>query len=559
MNLTTKIFTIAAFCNILIFTQTGLAQTASVNNLFIQVNVKKVVSRFNPIWANFGYDEPNFTYMTNGQQLLSEISQMTKIPVNIRMHHLLVTGDGTPALKWGSTNAYTEDAQGNPIYDWTIIDRIFDAIVKRKMHPIAQIGFMPQALSTHPEPYLKSNGDRYPPKDYQKFAALVFAWVRHSVERYGQKEVEQWNWELWNEPDISYWEGTTEEYIKLYDYSADAVKRALPTATIGGPETTSPSGTKAAAFLKTFLTHIVSGKNYATGKIGAPLDLITFHAKGNTKIINGVIRMNMKQQLNDIDQGFQIISSYPTLNKLPVIIGESDPETCAACAGPKYPQYDYRNGTMYSSYTAASFARIYDLAASRNINLRGVVTWAFTFENEPIFKGFRELATQGVDKPVLNTFRMFSLMKGDRVETKEDEGYTVKAILDSGVHAMKPDINALATADKHEANIMVWNYYDDNNPALAATSVHIEVKGIPAAVAILKQYRIDNEHSNAYEVWKKMGSPVSPTIAQKAILEKSGQLQTFGIAKKITITNGKATINMEMPSHAVSLIQLNWQ
>src|SRR6185503_7940621 len=326
MTRTSKWFaTLALGCIINLMGTQLHAQTSPVT---IQADVNKVIGPFNPIWANFGYDEPNFTYMTNGQQLLSELSQMTKVPVNIRMHHLLVTGDGTPALKWGSTNVYTEDAQGNPVYDWTIIDRIFDAIVKRKMHPIAQIGFMPEALSTHPEPYLKGTGVSYPPKDYKKFAGLVYAWVKHSVERYGQQEVEQWNWELWNEPDISYWRGTTEEYIMLYDYSADAVKRALPTATIGGPETTSPSGAKAAAFLKTFLTHIVSGKNYATGQTGAPLDLITFHAKGNTQIINGIIRMNMKQQLADIDQGFRIISSYPTLNKLPVIIGESDPETC---------------------------------------------------------------------------------------------------------------------------------------------------------------------------------------------------------------------------------------
>src|SRR5476651_575450 len=153
MTCTTKRIALIGLCYItgLMFTQSVNAQTTPVT---IQVDVKKIVGSFNPVWANFGYDEPNFTYMTNGQQLLSELSQMTKVPVNIRMHHLLVTGDGTPALKWGSTNAYTEDAQGNPVYDWTIIDRIFDAIVKRKLHPIAQIGFMPQALSIHPDPYL---------------------------------------------------------------------------------------------------------------------------------------------------------------------------------------------------------------------------------------------------------------------------------------------------------------------------------------------------------------------------------------------------------------------
>ena len=170
---------------------------------------------------------------------------------------------------------------------------------------------------------------------------------------------------------------------------------------------------------------------------------------------------------------------------------------------------------MYSSYTAASFARIYDIAKNRGVNLKGVVTWAFTFENEPIFKGFRELATQGVDKPVLNTFRMFALMKGNRVEVKQNLAYNAVNILDSGVHGSKPDINALATTSNGEAHVMVWNYHDDNDTAELKTPVRINIAGVPAVNISLKEYRIDNEHSNAFEIWKKMGSPISPTIEQK--------------------------------------------
>ncbi|RYZ80108.1 MAG: beta-xylosidase, partial [Proteobacteria bacterium] len=205
------------------------------------------------------------------------------------------------------------------------------------MKPFAQVGFMPEALSVKPESDgVQTTPDKqkvkhytgwsYPPKSYEKYAALVFEWVKHSVARYGQKEVESWYWELWNEPDISYWKGTTEEYIKLYDYVSDAIKRALPTARVGGPETTNPGSVSAAKFLRTFLTHIVSGKNHVTGKTGAPLDFITFHAKGSPKLIDSVVWMNAGVQLNHIDKGFEIIASFPTLKKLPIIIGESDPE-----------------------------------------------------------------------------------------------------------------------------------------------------------------------------------------------------------------------------------------
>src|SRR5688572_26654587 len=123
----------------------------SSNAAIINVDLNKEIGPMYPAWAWFGYDEPNYTYMKDGKKLLSEISALSPVPVYVRTHSLLVTGDGEAALKWGSTNAYTEDAHGNPIYSWKIIDSIFDTYVKRGMKPFAQVGFMPQALSTHPE------------------------------------------------------------------------------------------------------------------------------------------------------------------------------------------------------------------------------------------------------------------------------------------------------------------------------------------------------------------------------------------------------------------------
>ncbi len=158
--------------------------------------------------------------------------------VYFRTHNLLTSGDGTPALKWGSTGAYREDDQGQAIYDWTILDRIFDTYLARGVRPYAQIGFMPKDLSTRPEPYQHrwKPGARYediytgwafPPKDYSKWAELVFQWTKHCVERYGRDEVETWYWQTWNEPNIGYWRGTPQEFRKLNDFALDAVRRAL--------------------------------------------------------------------------------------------------------------------------------------------------------------------------------------------------------------------------------------------------------------------------------------------------------------------------------------------
>jgi xylan 1,4-beta-xylosidase len=536
----------------------------------IEVDFSSVKGPMKPIWAWWGYDEPNYTYMKDGKKLLSEISSLSPVPVYVRAHSLLVTDEGPrAALKWGSTNVYTEDENGHPVYDWTIIDQIFDTYIERRMKPFAQIGFMPKALSSKPEPYRHFwkpgikyeeiyTGWAYPPKDYEKWAELVYQWVKHSIDRYGKEEVESWYWEVWNEPNIGYWQGTTEEYIKLYDYAADAVKRALPSAKVGGPEGTGPGWDKAALFLKTFLDHVKNGTNYATGKKGTPLDFITFHAKGSPKVVDGVVQMNMGAQLNDIKKGFEIVASYPEFKNLPIIIGESDPEGCAACSEADYPHNAYRNGTMYSSYTAASFARKYALADEYGVNLLGAVTWGFEFEDHAWFAGFRDMATNGVNKPVLNVFRMFGMMSGNRVEVSGDLAYDHKTIIESGVREEQTDINALASRGEHTACIMLWNYHDTNIDMGKVTPVFLNLKGLATGKALLEHFTIDQKNSNAYNLWLAMGSPQNPTEEQIALLEEAGQLKLATPPAWIATGDEKTTLEIALERQAVSLLRLTW-
>ncbi|MBL7110329.1 MAG: beta-xylosidase [Bacteroidales bacterium] len=543
-------------------------QSSFPNKVNIDVNLDAKKGPLNPVWAWFGHDEPNYTYMKDGKKLLSEISDAFPVPAFVRTHNLLNTGDGTAALKWGSTNVYTEDEDGNPVYDWRVIDRIFDTYIETGIKPLVEIGFMPEALSANPQPYRHSwdpgdpygniyTGWAYPPKDYEKWAELVYRWVSHSVERYGAGEVSTWYWELWNEPNIGYWQGTTEEYIKLYDYTADAVKRALPEAVFGGPHVTGPSWEVSETFLREFLDHCLTGTNYVTGEQGSPLDFIAFHAKGSPKIVEDRVRMDLGRQLRDISDGFEIVASYPALKHLPIIIGESDPEGCAACPMEHYPHNAYRNGTMYSSYTAAAFARKLDLAEYYGVNFLGAVTWAFEFEDQPWFNGFRDLATNGVDKPVLNVFRMFGMMQGQRVEVSCNRAYDLFTIRDSSVRGDQPDIGALAAKGEHSATIMVWNYHDDNI-LLPETPVTIGISGVPEGSVMLRHYRIDQDHSNAYERWKNMGSPQDPTSEQYRELEKAGQLQMMDSPQWLTVKDGMLGIHMDLPGQGVSLLEFIW-
>ncbi len=527
------------------------------DTVVIRVDTASRQGALKPISSYFGYDEPNYTYMKNGAKLIAELAGASRTPVYIRTHHLLCTGDGTPGLKWGSTNAYTEDASGKPIYDWTLVDRIFDTYIKVKAKPFVEIGFMPEALSTHPQPYATRFGQKdsgtgwsYPPKDYQKWGELVYQWVRHSVDRYGKEEVLSWYWELWNEPNISYWRGTQEEYNRLYDYTSAAVKRALPGARVGGPGTTDPTGEKAAAYLKQFLEHCA--------KTGDPLDFITYHAKGSPKVVDGHVQMGLGHNLDNVAKGYEIVASFPQYRSLPIVISEYDPEGCAACSARDYPQNAYRNGTVYPTYTAASIKNILLLADRYQTNIAGMLTWAFEFEGQPYFAGFRTLATNGIDKPVLNVFRMAGLLRGDLVKVSSDGAVGLDSILQTGVRA-HPDIDALATRAETEASVMLWNYHDDDVPAPDA-SIRMTVAGLPASAArvLVRHFRIDRDHSNAYAVWQQLGSPQQPSPEQYARLESAGSLGLLESPRWVPASGGVVELDFALPRHAVSLVQVSW-
>jgi xylan 1,4-beta-xylosidase len=269
-----------------------------------------------------------------------------------------------------------------------------------------------------------------------------------------------------------------------------------------------------------------------------------------------MVQMNMGAQLRDISKGFEIVASYPTLKNLPIIIGESDPEGCAACSEADYPENAYRNGTMYSSYTAASFARKYALADHFGVNLLGAVTWGFEFENQAWYAGFRDMATNGVDKPVLNVFRMFGMMEGNRVQVSGDISYDYLNVRDESVRGDKSDINALAAIGENSATIMVWNYHDNNDLEVSDELVEIALKGLPGKKALINHYRIDQELSNSYTLWKKMGSPQQPTDTQISELEKAGQLHLYSSPTWVNFKEGGTTLKLELPRQGVSFYQI---
>ena len=533
----------------------------------VNVDLSKPLGVYKPIYSWFGYDESNYTTMKYGTQLLRELHDLTSAPVYIRAHHLLTSGNGVPELKWSSSNVFSLDQNGRPVYDFTITDQTFDAYKNAGVRPMVELGFMPKDLAStvpgiteyqlhYPKPTMGGSVNN-PPKDYKMWGELVRKYTEHLVQRYGREQVSTWYFEVWNEPDILYWHGTPAEYFKLYDYAVAGVHAALPNAIVGGPAGTGPVGQKATDFLNAFLKHCLNGKSAVDGK-PIPLNFISFHPKGRPALIDGHVRMGLSNELAAAQNGFQIVAKYPQLVHVPIILSEADPEGCAGCSMKVNPANAYRNGPLYASYTATAMKALYDLQDVPKVNLLAMVSWSFEFEGKDYFEGFRTLATNGIDKPILNVFRMAGLMSGERVTTSSSAQIPLKEILASGVR-QAPDIDAFATKAAHEAAIMLWNYHDDDAPAPSA-DIQITVGGIPAGVkrVLLEHYRIDDTHSNSYTVWKAMDSPQSPTPDQYAQMKAAGQLELLTSPEWLDVTNGKVTIATSLPRQATSLMHLKW-
>jgi xylan 1,4-beta-xylosidase len=536
------------------------AQPTAAFPVQIDVDAGRAVGELKPIWRFFGADEPNYATMKDGRKLMQRLGELKPGAVYFRAHNLLNTGDGTPSFKWGSTNAYTEDAQGRPVYDWRVVDHIIDTYLQRGVRPYLQIGFMPQALSSAPAgtPYQHSwrPGFGYhliegawnaPPKDYAKWQELVYQWTRHCVERWGREEVKTWYFEVWNEANGSaYWRGTQAEFNQLHDHAIAGVRRALPEARVGGPDVAGSGG----AFMDAFLKHVVSGTNYATGQVGTPTDFLAFHAKGNPRFVDGHVRMGMAAQLGGVADGFRKIAAVPELKGKPIVIGENDPEGCAACPG---PQNAYRNGTMYSSYTAASYKRIWQLAERHQVNLEGALTWAFTFEDQPWFAGYRQLATNGVDLPVLQVFRMYARLGATQLQAESSAEVPLDELIAKGVQG-RPDVGVLATRGTDDTvAVMAWHYHDDDVDGPDA-AVSLKLSGLGAkASRTVTQWRVDKTHANAFTAWQAMGSPQAPNEKQYAQLEAASAMAP-AVLPALAVDGGKAALGFTLPRQGVTLI-----
>lgn len=418
---------------------------------------------------------------------------------------------------------YSEDAAGRPHYDWTKVDQLYDMLHEDGLKPFVELSFMPAALAAESDApkIFQYKGNSSPPKDYAKWRALVAALAQHLIDRYGRAEVETWPFEVWNEPDVkievTFWNGSRDEYFKLYDYAADGLKSVDPNLKVGGP---------VAAFTyfqEPFLRH-VTRENFATGANRAPLDFLDLH--------------NYYLPASD----YRPLLRRYGLPDLPVYYTEWGVS----------PQYgDKVNDTAYSAAeTISGLADSVDQVAS-------ISYWTasdyFEESGDPkalFHGGFGLIGLDGLRKPRYWAYYLLHQLGTEKLSvTGSGDGF-------GGL------VKTLATRGSEDGvEILLSDATPEHGKALGSALLNrhiaLTVSGLtPGALYRVEHDRIDNAHSNVYGAWQAMGSSKWPDAGQMASLHQRDELQALAPSSTVTANAvGEVTLEFDLPMPAVSFVK----
>ena len=220
------------FALLLVFAFGG-ASAAPAANETVVIDANAPAHPFPHFWEQmFGSGRAILSLREGYRADLRETRQVTGFEY-VRFHGILNDEIGV----------YDEDAKGNPVYNFSYVDQIYDGLLANGVKPFVELSFMPAKLGSKPTTHVfMGHPNISPPKDYAKWDALITAFAKHLIDRYGIDEVATWYFEVWNEPNIDFWNGTPRQktYFELYDRTASDLKNVSPRLRVGGPATGAP-------------------------------------------------------------------------------------------------------------------------------------------------------------------------------------------------------------------------------------------------------------------------------------------------------------------------------
>ncbi len=374
---------------------------------------------------------------------------------------------------------YDTDKDGKPVYNWSYVDQIYDALLANGVKPFIELSFMPKKMAARQDLHAFWYKQVVsPPADYNQWGALVEAFTRHLVERYGIDEVASWYFEVWNEPNIDFWTGRPAQstYFELYDHAARAVKTANPRLRVGGPATAQ------AAWVDAMIAHAAAEH--------VPLDFVSTHVYGNdtaadvfgtgphpTIAPHGMVCAAVEKVHQQI--------AHSAMPQMPLIWSEYN--------ATYMNQPEITDSIYMGPWLARSIAECGDKAQMMSY-------WAFSdvFEEQgvvktPFYGGYGLVAELGIPKPALRAFSLLHALGTERLASDRGQDALVTRAADGSLR------------------IALWNGVEPGQSG-APRQFRLAVRGSSTAAVTIR--RVDAEHGDTQTAWQKMGSPPNPTQAQ---------------------------------------------
>jgi len=503
----------------------GIA-TAQTTNRTISVDYTKSSGKLNKMFKeSVGAGRANEGLRADWQQQLAYVKKECDFKY-IRMHGLL-TDDMA---------VYTEDSKGNPEYNYQYVDVLFDYLLSIDVKPFVELGFMPNALASGNKTIFWWRGNVTPPKDYNKWEALIRNLTNHFTERYGAEEVKTWYFEVWNEPNLDgFWAGTQEEYFKLYAHAAKAVKSVNKDYKVGGP------ATAGAAWIPETLEFCKNNN--------VPIDFASTHSYG----VN-------QGYLDEFGSSGTVLSKDPKAVSSDVIKSRKEIENSA------FPNTELHYTEWSSSYTPADpihdsyHQAAYILEKIKQVGkaANSMSYWVFTdiFEEPgprytPFHGGFGLLTIQGINKPAFYSYQFMNKLGETELTNTDTHSWAAKN--------SKGDVQVLfwdCTYTDGGEGVNNQQYYIRDLPSKAKGKTTVSLTGLPKGKYRVELYKVGYKSNDAYTTYYEMGKPAQLSKQQVEKIKTLNDGKPFFSETATIKGDGRFSKELDIRENDVILVNL---
>ena len=531
---------------VLIFLVVTFLAKAQKPETTFTIDARKIVGENSEFWKAAGSDHL-FYHVTrpSGQSLLDRM-EATKSHKFLRTHHTFVQDIKKGVLR--GQNVYSEDKNGNPVYDFSNVNKVFGEYVKRGLKPVVEYDYLPKQLENKTNEGSNGNDEgmkmkNMGPNNWKKWSDLMKATTQNFIDVFGEEEVRTWYFEVWNEPD-GWPMDQLDVFYKMYDVFVDAVTSINDEFRVGGPACYHEY------FLRPFLNHVVNGTNHVTGVKGTRIDFISYHIYGlSGKWLNSEphIQPHVQRFSQSVLWLKRLMKDFPELKGTEFHINEWGMSSNFFRTVKDHPDLVYRNNEESPLFLVKLVNSLYQIEDKYNFPITVLLYWGFCGESDAneVFTGKRELTIAGnIPKPIQTGFEMLAQLKKKRIQVLR--------------HKKDGRFGVLATKSGNgEMAIIAYNYNETDRGGENTEKVTLQFKGLkPNSTYHVKQTKLDQNNNNTYSAWEKAGSPAFLSKAEITKLMGVAYLDSRQKEDFVTDNNGNAKVEIEMATHTMQLLDI---